>query len=248
MFFNRQFPSAKDDMFILPYWNAYVSSVDGVLRLKQRTPPREKAGENKSNIHMQVGAAVRLPLVFFSPVGWPFSREYQQDVLTLHDWDPVLNQSCGFRHGNRRNRRGLEGTGCSLFWVFLFNPITVSACADWTNTSQVMRLLWKVGQQRYRHGNAMPRQNNGGLYTFYTLRQEENEEHAEDLLVECAEWKGRFRLTRNNNSGLPHDSARHLSVTLAALVCVTASVCQIIREQNRQITFVAGRLSTSLSK
>lgn len=139
-------------------------------------------------------------------------------MLTLHDWDPVLNQSGGFRHSNRRNRRGPDRTGCSLFWVFLFNPITVSVCADWTNTSQVMRLLWKVGQQRHRHGNVMPSQNNGG--PFYTLRQGENELHTEqELLMECGEWKGRFRLTCNNSLGLPHDSVRHLSVTLAAIIC-----------------------------
>ncbi len=77
-----------------------------LLCLKQKTPPWERTVENKSNIHMQAGRAVRLPFVFFSLVGWPFSREYQQDMLTLHDWDPGLNQSCGFRHGNTRNRRG----------------------------------------------------------------------------------------------------------------------------------------------
>ncbi len=68
---------------------------------------------------MQEGSAVRLPFVFFSLVGWPFSREYEQDMLTLHGCDPVLNQCCGFRHGNT------GGTGCSLFWGFKFNPITV---------------------------------------------------------------------------------------------------------------------------
>lgn len=90
---------------------------------------------------MRVGPAVRLPFAFFSLVGWPYSHEYQQDMLTLHDWDPVLNQSFGFRHGNRRSRRGPEGAGCSLFWGFLFNPITVSVCTNCTNTSQVMCLL-----------------------------------------------------------------------------------------------------------
>lgn len=79
---------------------------------------------------MQVSCTVTLLLVFSSLVGWPSSPEYQREMLTLHDWDPVLNQSCGFRHGNRRSRRGPEVTGGGLFWVFLFNPITVSVCAD----------------------------------------------------------------------------------------------------------------------
>lgn len=70
-------------------------------------------------------------------------------------------------------------------------------------------------------------QNNGGL--FYTLRQEENELHREqDRLMEGGEWKGRFRLTYNNSPGLPRDGVQHLSVTLAAIVCATAPVCQTI--------------------
>lgn len=122
-----------------------------VLCLKQQAPLWERRVENKSSIHMQVGSAVRLPFVFFSLVGWPFSREYEQDMLTLHAWDTVPCKSRGFRLGNKRSRRVPEGAGCSLFWVFLFNPITVSVCADWASTSQVMCLLWKVGQHSYRH-------------------------------------------------------------------------------------------------
>lgn len=56
---------------------------------------------------MQVGSAVRLPFVFFSLVGWPLSLESEQEMLTLHDWDPVLNQSCGFRHGNTGGAGGV---------------------------------------------------------------------------------------------------------------------------------------------
>lgn len=76
-------------------------------------------------------------------------------------------------------------------------------------------------------------QNNVGL--FYTLRQGENELHSKrELHMGCGEWKGRFRLTRNNSSGLPHDSMQHLSMTLVAIDWFTASICQTISEQ---ITF-----------
>lgn len=127
-----------------------------VLCLKQQTPPWERTVENKSNIHMQAGSAVRLPFVFVSLVGWPFSREYQQDMLTLHDWDPGLNQSCGFRHGNGRNRRGVLKEQAAVYFgslsltqlqcqCVLTEPAPVRWCAS----------FWKVGQQRYRHGSEM---------------------------------------------------------------------------------------------
>lgn len=121
---------------------------------QQILPAIGRTVQNKSNIYMQVGSTVRRPAACVSLVGWSLSHEYQQDMLTLHDWDAVLNQSWGFRHGNRRSGRIPEGTGCSLFWAFLFNLITVSVCANWTNNSQVVLRLWKVGHEWYRHGNA----------------------------------------------------------------------------------------------
>lgn len=67
---------------------------------------------------MQVGSTIRPPFVFCSPVGWPFSVEYQQDMLTVHDWDPVLNQSCGFRHSNRTNGRGVLKEQAAVYFEY----------------------------------------------------------------------------------------------------------------------------------
>lgn len=67
---------------------------------------------------MQVGSTVRPPFVFCSPAGWPFSVEYQQDMLTVHDWDPVLNQSCGFRHSNRTNGRGVLKEQAAVYFEY----------------------------------------------------------------------------------------------------------------------------------
>lgn len=80
-------------------------------------------------------------------------------------------------------------------------------------------------------------------WLFNTLRQGENELHSKHyLLMEYGEWKDRFGLTCNNSPGLPHDSVQHLSVTLATVVRVPASICQTIPERNRQITSIAERL------
>lgn len=55
---------------------------------------------------MQVSSAVRLPFVFFSLVGWPYSREYEQDMLTLHAGDTAPYQSRGFRLWQQEEQEG----------------------------------------------------------------------------------------------------------------------------------------------
>lgn len=41
----------------------------------------------------------------------------------------------------KEQKGGPEGTGCGLFWVFLFNPIRARVNADCASTTQVMRPL-----------------------------------------------------------------------------------------------------------
>lgn len=170
-------------------------------------------------------------------------------MLTLHDWHPALNQCCGFRHVNTGGTGGWRGgvpkeQAAVYFGSFCLTQLrcecmpTVPAAPRWC-------AFFEKWDNSFIDMEMWCSQNNGGL--FYTLRQGENELHSEqDLPVQYGEWKDGFRLTCNNSPGLPRDSARHLSVTLADIVRVTASICQTIPEQNRQITFLAGWLSRHL--
>lgn len=68
-----------------------------------------------------------------------------------------------------------------------------------------------------------------------------------DAAAGSAERRAGFRLTCNNSWGLPHGGvSAALSVTLVAIVCVAAPICQTISRQknkNRQIVFGAVRPS-----
>ena len=154
--------------------------------------------------------------------------------------------------GNRRSRRVPEGAGCSLFWVFLFNPITVSVCADWASTSQVMCLLWKVGQHSYRRWKCdaakavavrFIRWDKGKMnYTVSRIS-------SRSVLNKKKKKKGgRFMLTCNNSSGLPRDRVQHFSCDLGGLQSVSPLPSAGARQTNHVLSWIAFRTSSSLSE
>lgn len=136
--------------------------------------------------------------VHSSQVGWPFSPEYKQNMLTVHDRHRRVDLCCGFMHVSTGGTGGvLKERAAVYFRAFLFNTITV-----WVSTPTAP-IRWCAVFEKW--GNIVIDMEMWFSQTMVGfLRQWENKLHSKQDLAETREWKDGFRLICNNSSGIPY--------------------------------------------